>query len=323
MSRQLVICAMAALAVGCTRPRTEAVIVVHTYGVRIPLDVEKLHVQVADHRVTGDDLTINDAVYDQDVVLCHEGLGVGCYDVPVTAALYPGKHQPNDTVRVQIDAINTSGKPVISDAALFTFAEGQRLRLDFVLYANCLGNIACAERDQVCGPDDQCVDATTGPLGDKPDLSAIAMPDLSVDQTPPDLSGVPPGSDLAQSPPDLISTIDMAGCDSVSCGPNMTCYAGQCQPCGGVNQLCCGTSMTCSAGNLVCDGTRCVQCGTPPELCCAGNTCFSGSCTPIVDHCNYTQDMAQPPPPDMTQPFDMSMRDFGLPMSDMAVSPSD
>lgn len=301
--------AVAALAVGCTRPRTEAVIVVQTAGVRIPDDVAALRVQVADHKPGGDDMSINDLVYKQDVVLCHAGLGAGCYDVPVTASLYPGKRQPNDSVRVQIDALARNGDTVISDAALFTFADGQRLRLDFVLYANCLGNQDCALRDQVCGPDDRCVDLKPVPLGNKPDLAPLPPPDLA--PPPRDLAGVPPGADLAQSPPDLTPAGDMAGCDTVSCGPGMVCVAGGCVSCGFLGDPCCDTGV-CNSSNLRCDGTNCIQCGTPPYLCCAGNVCFGSMCNTGTGFC---EPMA---PPDMSMmPPDMSMAPPDMSSDDM------
>jgi hypothetical protein len=315
MSGRLAIVALAALAVGCTRPRTEAVIVVQTAGVRIPIDVEKLHVQVADHQPGGEGPALNDPVYEQDVVLCHEGLDVGCYDVPVTAALFPGKQRPNDSVRVQIDAIGNDGKLVISDAALFTFADGQRLRLDFVLYANCLGNVECALRDQACGPDDQCVDLTPAPLGGKPDLGAIAVPDLAV--PPPDLSGLPPGADLAEAPPDLTPAVDMAGCASVTCDMGTTCVAGSCVSCGGLGQPCCASGPQCASGNAICNGTLCIHCGAPAELCCAGNVCFGGS------QCNTSVDQCQFPPPDMMSVPDMTQLDMDMSDMDMDMTPED
>jgi uncharacterized membrane protein YgcG len=166
---------VAALALGgCTKPRTEAVIVVDTAGVRIPIDVEKIHFKVADRAVGGDD-----TVFDADVVMCHDQLSTGCYNVPLSAALFPGKMRPSDSVRVEVDALGAGGKLVIADAALFTFAEGQSLRLDFVLYANCLGNVDCAVRDQACGPDDMCMTINPTPLHGEPDLGLHAPVDMA------------------------------------------------------------------------------------------------------------------------------------------------
>jgi hypothetical protein len=231
--RSAVLIVVAALALGgCTKARTEAVIVVDTAGVRIPADVEKIHFIVADRAVGGDDI-----VFDSDVVMCHDQLSVGCYNVPLSAALFPGKMRPSDSVRVEVDAIGAGGKLVIADAALFTFAEGQSLRLDFVLYANCLGNTDCAKRDQACGPDDMCMMLNPTPLHGEPDLGLHAPVDMAgcghlnqaccvgarrvhpnvlPDQgtTGPDMATLPP-PDLAvppdmSEPPDLATGPDLA-----------------------------------------------------------------------------------------------------------------
>ena len=150
------VAAAAALAAGCTEHQTEMLLVITTEGVRIPEDVHKVHLTVAD-REPG----VDDVVYEQDVELCSASLTTSCFDIPVTAALFPGKSHGTDSVRVQVDAVG-SGGVVIADAALFTFADKQSLRLDFVLYGNCLGNVECAKRDQACGPLDTCIDLHPG-----------------------------------------------------------------------------------------------------------------------------------------------------------------
>lgn len=160
-------------AVGCTKHQTEMILVITTEGVRIPDDVHSLHLHVADRQGSGDD-----PVYDADVALCNPTLTTTCYDLPVTAVLYPGPSRGNDSVRVQVTANGATG-PVIDDAALFTFASEQSLRLDFVLYANCLGNVECAKRDQACGPLDTCIDLKPGPGNGPLDLAMPGPPDLA------------------------------------------------------------------------------------------------------------------------------------------------
>jgi hypothetical protein len=173
--RTLVVCAVAAaaLAAGCTKHQTEMILVITTEGVRIPDDVHKVHLTVADRQPAGDD-----PVYDADIELCNPMLSTGCYDIPLTAALYPGKSRGGDSVRVQVDAVGPSGT-VIADAALFTFADEQSLRLDFVLYANCLGNVECALRNQACGPSDTCIDLKPGQTNGPLDLALPPAPDLA------------------------------------------------------------------------------------------------------------------------------------------------
>lgn len=313
----------AALAGGCTKHQTETILVITTEGVRIPDDVHKLHLTVADRQGT-----LDDTVWDSDVELCTPDLTSTCYNLPVTADLFPGKSRAGDSVRVQVDAIGAGGV-VIADAALFTFADQQSLRLDFVLYGNCLGNVECAKRDQACGPLDTCIDLkpgpTSGPLDlalpkGPADLSTPPIPDMTlVDLAGADLTTIPP--DLTQNPP------DMAGCTGVVCDMGEQCIGGVCTPCGVMGMSCCfgptapppqpnalpGTG-TCSATNNECNGSICVHCGDDGELCCAHqlpacngtDVCMAGTC--------------HPPPvgPDMTMmPPDMSLTpgDMGIMMS--------
>jgi hypothetical protein len=227
----LTIGAASLAAVGCTKHQTELILVVTTQGVRIPDDVQKLHLKVQDRQPS-----LDDTIYEADVPLCNPQLTSSCYDIPVTAALFPGPTRSQDSVRVQVDAIGPGGT-VIADAALFTFAPEQSLRLDFVLYANCLGNVACAARDQACGPLDTCIDLHPGQTNNGPlDLALPVSEDMSVplDMTPVDLNG----ADLTLVPPDLTSTLDMAGCAGIVCDMGETCVAGVCQGCGQMGQVC-------------------------------------------------------------------------------------
>jgi hypothetical protein len=315
---------VAMVAGGCTEHQTEMILVITTEGVRVPDDVLKLHLNVADREGS-----LDDTVYDADVQLCNPELSTSCYDIPVTAVLFPGKAHGGDSVRVQVDAIGPNGATVISDAALFTFADKQSLRLDFVLYANCLGNVECALRDQACGPLDQCIDLhpghTSGPL----DLALYNPADMSMpaDMTLVDLAG----ADLTQVPPDLVSILDLAGCANVTCDMGEQCVAGVCQPCGLATEPCCFGSMskplppnhpnaggtgagTCNSSNLECSGGMCVVCGNDTQLCCSMQTpscngsdvCINNTCQPL-------------PPLDLfSPPFDMAKQQS----MDMMTGPS-
>jgi hypothetical protein len=190
------------------------VVVVQTEGVRVPEDVAQIRVLVADREASGDS-----AVYDQTVPLCTPTLTSNCYTLPLSAVLHPGAKQPNDTVRVQIDALSRSGAVVTASAALFSFSPKQSLRLDFVLYAACIGVVSCAERNQACGPDAMCTTLTPVKLDGEPDLGATGgdggAADLSLPGEIGDLAA-PPGSDLAatdmaQTSADLgVGMVDMA-----------------------------------------------------------------------------------------------------------------
>lgn len=174
-SRTTLLCVCTILLCACTKARTETVIVVDTNGVRIPQDVAKLHFTVADRQSGGSD----DIVFDADVVMCHDTLMTSCYNVPVSAALFPGKMRPQDSVRVEVDAVNPNGAVVTADAALFTFAEGQSERLDFVLWANCIGVTDCAVRNQACGPDGMCTMLSPTPFHGATDLATHVVRDMA------------------------------------------------------------------------------------------------------------------------------------------------
>jgi hypothetical protein len=195
---------------GCKKPRTEMVVVVQTEGVRVPEDVAQIRVLVADRESGGDT-----PVYDSTVSLCTPTLTTGCYTLPLSAVLHPGSKQPDDPVKVQIDALSRTGVRVTSSAALFTFSPKQSLRLDFILYSNCIGLVDCSVRDQACGPDAKCTTLTPVKLEDDPDLGlgggggsgGSGGGDMSLPPPVRDLS-MAPGSDLASS--DMSSVDDMA-----------------------------------------------------------------------------------------------------------------
>ena len=126
--------------VGCTKHQTEMILVITTEGVRIPDDVHKVHLTVADRAA----VARRHRLRRRTSSCATDTLTTSCYDIPVTRGALPRQDRARtDSVRVQVDAIGGNGI-VIADAALFTFAEEQSLRLDFVLYANCLGNVDCA-----------------------------------------------------------------------------------------------------------------------------------------------------------------------------------
>ena len=222
---------------GCSKARTEAVVVITTDGVRIPDDVEKITLTVADVNDEGS------PVFGHDFPICGGGVTDGCFTLPLEFTLIPGPHRDHSS-RVEVVATR-GGMPVIDDAAIFTFAEGKSLRLDFVLYDNCLGS-DCATHDQTCGPDAQCTNVPAVPISGDPDLSA-SPPDLGSggDAGADDLS-VPAG-DLAAA--DLSMPADLTVHDFANCVP--LCVAGTCGDNG------CGTPCMCAA-NQTCQGTTCV-----------------------------------------------------------------
>jgi hypothetical protein len=197
---------VAAAASGCKKARTEMYISVQTEGVRVPEDVAQVRMLVLDRQGGGDSI-----VYDNTVALCTPTLTTGCYTLPLSAVLHPGAKQPNDTVKVQIDALSRTGAKVTSSAAIFTFSPKQSLRIDFVLYAACIGVTSCSERDQACGPDAMCTTLTPTPLESEPDLGPGGRSDMS---GPHDMAA-PPGSDLSSTdmaapPGSDMSSTDMA-----------------------------------------------------------------------------------------------------------------
>ncbi len=298
-----VLAAAALAAGGCTQHQTEMILVITTEGVRIPDDVQKLHLTVADREGS-----LDDTVYESDVNLCNPTLTAACYDIPVTGVLFPGKTHATDSVRVEVDAIGPNGT-VIADAALFTFADHQSLRLDFVLYANCLGNVACAVRDQACGPLDTCVSLMPAPTNGPLDIALPVVQDMSVpqDMTLVDLAG----ADLTTVPADLTTSIDLSGCSGITCDMGEQCVAGVCMPCGESGDPCCfmggGTASpgTCNESNLMCNGNTCVKCGSPPNLCCpTAPSCFSGIC---VGNTCEPQDMTM-----STGGMDLSLPPFDI-----------
>jgi len=187
------------LAAGCARSRTEMVVVIDSGGVRVPDDVDALHIQVIDAAPAGDD-----TLFDQTRPLCQPQGTQDCIAFPVTMTLFPGSKRPSDAVRVRVEALR-GATPVIADAAKFNFADGRSFKLDVTLWSACLGNLDCAAQDQACGSDGQCAALTPAPFMGELDLSSqpadLGVPDdlAGVDQTVADLAAadLAPGPDMA------------------------------------------------------------------------------------------------------------------------------
>lgn len=249
--RALTIAAALCALAGCTKDRTEAVVVISTAGVRIPDDVDTIDVQIAD---TAD---LANPVFMKRFRVCGGDVADNCLALPLDLTLIPGAHIDHSS-RVQVTA-SRNDTDVIDDAAVFTFAAGQSLRLDFVLYANCLGNTDCALRDQACGPDAMCQPVPVVPISGDPDLGVGpggGGGDLATGGGPEDMSmpgaGDLAGADMAQPIDDMAQPImDMVvPPDFTGCIP--LCPVGSC----GLSN--CGTPCMCAA-NEVCASDKTCQ----------------------------------------------------------------
>jgi len=279
-------------AAGCTKARTEAVVVVSTEGLRVPDDLDAITLVVAD---TGD---LANPVFSKSFHVCGGAVASDCMTLPLDFTLIPGPHR-NHSSRVQLTATR-NGAPVIDDAAIFTFAEGVSLRLDFVLFANCLGVTDCAARDQACGPDAMCQTVPATPMSGEPDLSAgpgdmsagedlASAVDLAV---PADLASTP--GDMA-IPRDLAMPPDLQMPDLAGCVP--FCALGSCAPSN------CNTPCPCGSQQVCGPSMMCQSCGNPTEPCCPGAVC-SGTL-----HCYGGP------------PGTCDFPDMALPPGDMAATP--
>lgn len=256
----LLLCA--ALGGGCSESPTQVKVAIYTRGVRVPDDVARIHLSVADHEPAASDAGgVDDSVYDADVELCTDDVsGGGCYDLPLSAVLFPGKKRAGDSVRVQVDAVGPAGSIVTSDAALFVFSPHQSFQLDFVLYAACIGIVDCAARNQACGPDAQCT--TLGPVagGSTPDLAGDVSGGGDDLAAVGDMAGKDGGGgngDMSKSPGDLAPPmVDMTpiSCGSAGCAPGTVCSSGSCVPCGAPTELCCSTLPACTSGTCQLNG---------------------------------------------------------------------
>jgi hypothetical protein len=230
--------------------------------------------------------------------------------LPVSVVLFPGSMRPTDSVRVQVDATR-KGRPVISNAALFTFAHEQSIRLDMVLYGQCLGNLDCSKTDMACYDDTKCHVVVPTSFDGEPDLGVqdLSIPDFGdvdlapsqVDMTP-DFAGV----DLLGCVPQCSGKqcgSDNCGGSCGSCGNFEYCGADLCLACGGDGQFCCPSGQQCKF-TLICNGGsgRCEQpmvgmeppCGGYSQQCCPGQLC-DGTSGLVCDGSNH----CFPPPADM------------------------
>jgi hypothetical protein len=270
--RALVLAAIGLAAAGCGKSRTEAVVVVMAEGLRIPEDVDTIHVQVFDAQ------NPTPPLWDAPYTLCSATIQSGCVSLPLTMTLIPGAHTPSDSTRVVVGA-ERAQIDRIENAAIFTFTAGQSLRLDFTLYGNCLDRTDCALMNQVCGPDRQCGPIHPVPFSGELDLAQGQVSDAGVptdgggnDAGIPDLMGIGGGGDLAKPMiPDLMTPADFTGCVPVCSG--------------GCTSNC---NTNCCTGNTICNGSSCIGCGGPSQYCCSGSVCNAPQTT-----CNTNNNLCE------------------------------
>lgn len=223
MRRALLAVALAAAA-GCSpEPRTEVVVVVSQHDLVVPRDLDSLHIAVADVAGGGSNVRFDSS----SLPLCAaDQAGGGCYTLPLTLTLAPGKRHGDDPVRVVVEA-RLGAQTVIADASVFTFVHGQSQRLDFVLHPLCL-NTSCAESNRACDATGNCAPLTPTPLHGEPALDG----------------GAPGGgSDLAVG--------DMAPADDMPPPPDMTTT----RPCGSLQLTAAATSMATAPHQAAYNGT--------------------------------------------------------------------
>ena len=164
-------------------------------------------------------------------------------------------------------------------------------------------------RDFTATPDlTRLPDLTTLDLSPYPDLAIpdLATPDLATpDLTPePDLMVCGKRSTSCCSGPDGPRTVCEANllcygfecqcggeglpcCDGTSChGQSLTCIAGTCTTCGGLNDPCCNNSTTVGCFQpLACRGGQCVVCVAAQGTCKTSDDCCGQYCDPY-GNCN-------------------------------------
>jgi hypothetical protein len=211
------------LALGCTEPATQVLVVVHSYGLKIGPggDVDGLRIVVKNDSNAPDD----NAPFNKDNPLCGDLSQPACWTLPVTATLVPGPDRPNDLVVVKVLGLR-NGAQVIGDQASFRFLHNVSQRLDFVLWANCL-DVDCTMLDKACNYAGMCQSLEPTTVNGQPQLDGLPpylLPDL---QGSTDLAG----ADLTTRP-DLATPPDLAGADltppsdlSAPSGSDMTMLA--------------------------------------------------------------------------------------------------
>jgi hypothetical protein len=216
----LLLAAMAAAA-GCARARTEAVVSIDVYDITVGTDIDELQVQLSDDGPGAKAPNL----FSADAPLCKPGDSGACYPLPLTLTVLPGPSQPDDVVRIDVQAL-LGGTEVLAEAQRFSFVDGAREDVKIVLYARCL-NSDCASLGEECGSDGRCIDTPDMAM---PVADAGAPPDLATtDQAEPDLSGVDlSGVDLAPPPLDLSLPVDLGSSCCPPCIPPAHCCFGAC-----------------------------------------------------------------------------------------------
>jgi hypothetical protein len=132
---------------GCSRPTTGALFIVEGDGVRVPADVDAIHVRVSDDSGAVD--------YDRVLPACSGARDGSCFKLPERFLLVPGPLAPGAIVTLRLEAIS-AGQVVIANQMQFRFSPDRLLQIPMSLYATCLGNTSCAPRGLICGPDGSC-----------------------------------------------------------------------------------------------------------------------------------------------------------------------
>lgn len=161
------------LGAGCSR--TEMIVAIAATELGVPGEIDRIAITVTNPRL--DPEAQRPVFVSPQTALCATGQTPGstCTTLPTTLTLYPGDAQPNETVRVQLDAL-LQGRVVLSQAAIFTFAKGKSGRLTFDLYRDCL-QLECATVDQACAEGGVCRNLTPVVDSDSTDMtpSSIAL----------------------------------------------------------------------------------------------------------------------------------------------------
>lgn len=161
------------LGAGCSR--TEMIVAIAATELSVPDEIDRIAITVTNPRL--DPEAKRPVFVSPQTALCAAGQAPGatCTTLPTTLTLYPGDAQPNETVRVQLDAL-LQGRVVLSQAAIFSFAKGKSGRLTFDLYRDCL-QLQCATVDQACAEGGVCRNLAPVVSSDAADMtpSSIAL----------------------------------------------------------------------------------------------------------------------------------------------------
>lgn len=289
-----------ALAASCNEKLTEMLVVVSNAGLVIGDEIDAVDITLRDPTgVVG---------HQQRVPLCgtNSATSAQCLYFPFSVLLVPGDQRPGTPVEVQIDAIK-GGQKVIANVAIFRFTKKKTLRLDVILYPDCIDNLSCAEQKKACVQNGQCADLT--PTDSDPD-NLPKQPDLlgvTIDQSimpPDDLVGadlvgadfsVPPDQsvvlDMSGPLPDMTTLPDLVQLDFTGC--EASCSGRQCGTDGCASK--CGecTGFTYCLDSGFPSQSFCMTCGQSSQPCCpignpsgrceSGLECQTGICAPLQD----------------------------------------